>query len=67
MHVGFFDFTIAEMGRRIALDDGVADGLADDLRIDNRVLRHVDDQIAFNGRRTREAAVWRYFANFGIA
>jgi hypothetical protein len=48
VHVGLFDLDIAELDCGIALDDAVG-RLAHDLRIDDDVLRHVDDEIALHG------------------
>ena len=67
VHVRLFDLDIAQMHRRMALDDAVADGFADHLRVDDRVLRHVDDEVALNGGRAGKAAVRRDLAHFGVA
>ena len=48
VHVGLFDLDIAELDGRVALDMAVVGGLAHDLRVDDRVLRHVDDEVALD-------------------
>ena len=67
VHVRLFDFDIAQMHRRMPFDIAVTDGFADDLRIDDRVLRHVDDEVALNGGGAGKAAVRRDLAHLGIA
>ncbi len=56
VHVGLVDLDIAELDGGVALDDAVGGRLAHDLRIDDGVLRHVDDEVAVDGGRAGEAA-----------
>ncbi len=55
-HVGFLDLDITHADCRIAVEDALVGRLADDLGVDDRILRHVDDEIAKNLRRTGETA-----------
>ena len=67
VHVGLLDLDIAKLHGRVALDDAVARRLAHDLRVDHRVLRHVDDEVALDRRRAGEAALFRQAANAVVA
>ena len=67
VHVGLVDLDIAELDGRVALDDAVGRGLADGLRVDDRVLRHVDDEVALDRRRTGQAAAFHEVAHSGVA
>ena len=67
MHVGFVDLDIAEMDRRVALDDAVGSCLAHDLGIDDGILGHVDDEVALDGGRTGEAAAFGQAADAVVA
>ena len=67
VHVGFVDLDIAELDGGVALDDAVGGGLAHDLRVDDRVLRHVDDEIAQDLRRAGQAAALRQAADAVVA
>jgi hypothetical protein len=55
VHVRLLDLDIAELNGSIALDVAVGGALPDHLGVDHRVLRHVDDEVALDGRRARKA------------
>ena len=67
VHVGLVDLDIAELDRRIALDDAVGRGLAHDLRVDDRILRHVDDEVAEDLGGAGEAAAFGQAAHAVVA
>ena len=67
VHVGLVDLDVAELHRGVALDDAVGCRLAHDLRVDHRVLRHVDDEIAEDQRRAGEAAAFGQAAHALVA
>ena len=67
VHVGLVDLDIAELDGGVALDDAVARRLAHDLRVDHRVLRHVDDEVAEDQRRAGQAAAFGQAAHALVA
>ena len=67
VHVGLVDLDIAELDGGVALDDAVGRRLAHDLRVDHRVLRHVDDEVAEDQRRAGEAAPFGQAAHALVA
>ena len=67
VHVGLFDLDIAHADRGIARDDPGVGILADGLRVDDRVLRHVDDEIAEDLRRAGQAAPFGQAAHALVA
>ena len=67
VHVGLFDLDVAHADRRIAGDDPGVGILADGLGVDDRVLRHVDDEVAEDLRRAGEAAPFRQAAHALVA
>ena len=67
VHVRLIDLDIAQLDRRIALDDAVGGRLAHHLGVDHRILRHVDDEIALDGGRAGETTPFRQAAHALVA
>ena len=67
MHVRLVHLDIAELDGGVALDDAVGRGLAHDLRIDDGVLRHVDDEVAEDEGGAGEAPAFRQAADLLVA
>ena len=53
VHVGLVHLDIAHVDHRIARDDALVGILADHLRVDRDVLRHVDDEVAQDAASSR--------------
>jgi hypothetical protein len=67
VHVGLFDLDIAHVNGRIALDDATVGILADHLRVDDGILRDVDDQVAEDLGRAGQPAAGLEIAFLGVA